>query len=107
LSGQQKNKAKRRRRPRPPITVTEETPEGTGGAGISGGAGITEDVDGTEDVERTLIAAVPGSVLQAVNLAREYAEQTPCDTLLIRRGNKVLHRIDAPRIQADPANALS
>ena len=46
--------------------------------------------DGTEEV----IAAVPGSCLQAAALARQYADKHPEAVLLIRRGEKVLFRME-------------
>lgn len=48
-----------------------------------------------------MLAAVPGSVLQAASLARVYAEKYPENVLLIRRGEKVLSRIEP--IQEVPA----
>lgn len=46
--------------------------------------------DGTEEV----IAAVPGSCLQAAALARQYADKHPEAVLLIKRGEKVLFRME-------------
>ena len=45
--------------------------------------------DGTEEV----IAAVPGSCLQAASLARQYTDKHPEATLLIKRGEKVLYHM--------------
>lgn len=46
--------------------------------------------DGTEEV----IAAVPGSCLQAASLARQHVDEHPEAELLIKRGEKVLFRME-------------
>lgn len=46
-----------------------------------------------DEGEEEVLAAVPGSVLQATSLARSYAEAYPDSVLLIRRGEKVLSRM--------------
>lgn len=58
------------RRTRPPIKITSEGPE------------------------PTLIAAVPGSVTQAINFARAYEANHPEGPMVVTRGEKVLHRIE-------------
>lgn len=45
---------------------------------------------GAEEV----IAAVPGSCIQAAALARQYADKHPEAALLIKRGEKVLFRME-------------
>ena len=55
--------------------------------------------DGAEEV----IAAVPGSCLQAAALARQYAYKHPEAALLVKRGEKVL--LDMPPTAAKEAAA--
>lgn len=47
-----------------------------------------------DEGEEEVLAAVPGSVLQAASLARSYADKYPESVLLIRRGEKVLSRME-------------
>ena len=58
-------------------------------------------VSKVDDEGEEVLAAVPGSVLQAASLARVYAEKYPDSVLLIRRGEKVLSRMEP--IQEVPA----
>lgn len=52
--------------------------------------------------QEELLAAVPSSFLQADSLACGYAETYPENVLLIRRGQKVLSRME-PLDDSEPA----
>lgn len=66
----EKRNNRRTRKNKPPVKVTSEGPE------------------------CTLIAAVPGSVVQALNFARAY-EADPGGPMIVTRGEKILYRIES------------
>lgn len=55
--------------------------------------------------ERKALAVVPTSMVQALRLADEYAEQLPGRELLVKRGEEVLYRIEPDRADPDHEEA--